>query len=149
MEHAIKSLSAKHPTGSLLLTNLWPVALGGGIGDFVANSAAWQRPGLIAVMSGAILQLLIALMRSLFAERKDTMNAMREMLREQRVAMQGRDAVSRRTRHELANRAHVAELENHLLKNGMLPEQLPRIKPLYDLDAEDKAEEGAMHITEV
>jgi hypothetical protein len=131
--------------GGVFLSNLWPVAFGAGIGDVVATSAEWTRPGLIAVMSGAIVQLFIHFMRNSFAERKDTMNALKDLLREQRLAAQQVDRTARRVRHELANRANRAELKVALFEEGVPLEsvraRLERMKPLYDLDAEDKAEE--------
>ena len=137
--------------GGVFLSNAWPVVFGAGIGDVVATSAEWTRPGLIAVMSGAIVQLFIAFMRSSFAERRDTMNALKELLREQRLAAQQVDRTARRTRHELANRANRAELKAALLEEGVPLEsvraRLDRMPPLYNLDAEDKAEEELIHQT--
>jgi hypothetical protein len=137
--------------GGVFLSNLWPVVFGAGIGDVVATSAEWTRPGLIAVMSGAIVQLFIHFMRNSFAERKDTMNALKDLLREQRLAAQQVDRTARRVRHELANRANRAELKAALLEEGVPLEsvraRLDRMKPLYDLDAEDKAEEELIHQT--
>lgn len=138
--------------GGVFLSNLWPVIFGAGIGDVVATSAEWTRPGLIAVMSGAIVQLFIHFMRNSFAERKDTMNALKDLLREQRLAAQQVDRTARRVRHELANRANRAELKAALLEEGVPLEsvraRLDRTPPLYDLDAEDKAEEELIHQTE-
>lgn len=137
--------------GGVLLSNLWPVIFGAGIGDVVATSAEWTRPGLIAVMSGAIVQLFIHFMRNSFAERKDTMNALKDLLREQRLAAQQVDRTARRVRHELANRANRAELKAALLEEGLSLEsvraRLDRMPPLYNLDAEDKAEEELIHQT--
>ena len=137
--------------GGVFLSNLWPVVFGAGIGDVVATSAEWTRPGLIAVMSGAIVQLFIHFMRNSFAERKDTMNALKDLLREQRLAAQQVDRTARRVRHELANRANRAELKAALLEEGVPLEsvraRLDRMKPLYNLDAEDKAEEELIHQT--
>jgi hypothetical protein len=138
--------------GGVFLSNLWPVFFGAGIGDVVATSAEWTRPGLIAVMSGAIVQLFIHFMRNSFAERNDTMNALKDLLREQRLAAQQVDRTARRVRHELANRANRAELKATLLEEGVPLEsvraRLDRMKPLYDLDAEDKAEEELIQQTE-
>lgn len=140
------------PSGALFMSNAWPVALGALTGDVVATSAEWTRPGLIAVMTGALVQIFIAFMRSAFSERKDTMNALKDLLREQRLAAQQVDRTAKRVRHELANRANRAELKASLLEEGVplerVRDRLSRIPPLYDLDAEDKAEEGLIHLTE-
>lgn len=137
--------------GGVLLSNVWPVVFGASIGDVVATSAEWTRPGLIAVMSGAIVQLFIHFMRNSFAERKDTMNALKDLLREQRLAAQQVDRTARRVRHELANRANRAELKAALLEEGLplasVRARLDRMPPLYDLDAEDKAEEELIQQT--
>lgn len=142
----------RYPGGTILMSNVWPVALGALTGDVAATSAEWTRPGLIAVMSGALVQMFIAFMRNSFAERKDTMNALKDLLREQRLAAQQVDRTARRVRHELANRANRAELKASLLEEGVpldrVRERLSRIPPLYDLDAEDKAEEELIHLTE-
>src|ERR1700755_2504114 len=104
--------------GGVFLSNAWPVIFAAGIGDVVATSAEWTRPGLIAVMSGAIVPLFIYFMRNSFAERKDTMNALKDLLREQRLAAQQVDRTARRVRHELANRANRAELKAALFDEG-------------------------------
>lgn len=142
----------RYPGGGLLMSNAWPVALGALTGDVVATSAEWTRPGLIAVMTGALVQIFIAFMRSAFSERKDTMNALKDLLREQRLAAQQVDRTAKRVRHELANRANHAELKASLLEEGVpldrVRDRLTRMKPLYDLDAEDKADEDLIHLTE-
>jgi hypothetical protein len=55
-------------------------------------------------------------------------------------------------RHDLANRANRAELKASLLEEGVpldrVRDRLSRIPPLYDLDAEDKADEDLIHQTE-
>jgi hypothetical protein len=127
--------------GGTILANVWPVGLGALTGDVVAQSAQWARPGLIAILSGAVLQLLIALLRSLFTERRDVLATLRDMLREQREATLARDFAEKRVRHDLANRAHVAEMKLHLLAAGVPPNELPPVRPLYDISAEDQAEE--------
>lgn len=142
----------RFPNGVLFMSNAWPVVVGALTGDVVATSAEWTRPGLIAVMTGALVQIFIAFMRSAFSERKDTMNALKDLLREQRLAAQQVDRTARRVRHELANRANRAELKASLLEEGIplerVRDKLARIPPLYDLDAEDKAEEELIHLTE-
>lgn len=127
--------------GGTILANVWPVGLGAFTGDVVATSAQWTRPGIIAIATGAILQLLIALLRSLFTERRDVLATLRDMLREQREAQQARDFAEKRVRHDLANRAHIAEMKLHLLAAGVPAHELPPVKPLYDLESEDAAEE--------
>lgn len=138
--------------GGVFLSNLWPVVFGAGIGDVVATSAEWTRPGLIAVMSGALVQLFIHFMRNAFTERRDTMNALKDLLREQRLVAQQLDRTARRTRHELANRAQRAELKVVLYEEGLPPERvtekLKHIPPLYNLDAEDKADEELVQLTD-
>jgi hypothetical protein len=67
---------------------------------------------------------------------------MREMLKERDETQLIRQKEEQRMRHELANRAHVAEMRQALLDAGVPKEALPPIKPLYNLDAEDKAEEA-------
>jgi hypothetical protein len=142
----------RFPSGAIFMSNAWPVVLGALTGDVVATSAEWTRPGLIAVMSGALVQVFIHFMRNAFSERKDTMNALKDLLREQRLAAQQVDRTARRVRHELANRANRAELKASLLEEGVplerVRDRLARIPPLYDLDAEDKADEDLIHLTE-
>lgn len=126
---------------TLLTQNAWPVVLGALTGDAVATSAQWARPGLIAVMSGAILQLLIALLRNLFTERRDVLNTLRDMLKEQREAVHTVEVSARRIRHDMANRTHAAEMQLALLARGVPFDQLPHVKPLYDLEAEQVDED--------
>lgn len=132
-----KILSDKFPGLTLFFSNVWPVGLGAATGNAVAQSAEWRYPWLAAVLSGAVLQLLIALLRNLFTERRDVLAALRDMLREQRESQQNRELNERRVRHELANRAHVAELKLYMVASGTPFDKLPHVKPLYDLDAEE------------
>lgn len=135
-----------NPISSSVLTflsNVWPVGLGATTGQTVALAADWAHPWLIAVLSGAVVQLLIALLRSLFTERRDVLATLRDMLkaREETEFIKARE--EQRMRHELANRTHISEMRWAMLDSGVPYEEVKRknIKPIYDIDAEDTAED--------
>jgi hypothetical protein len=146
MPERYAALTAKYPLGSLLVGNAWPVGIGAAAGDVVASAADFRYPIIAAMLSGAVVQLLIALLRSLFSERRDVLATMREMLKERDESTLIRQKEEQRMRHELANRAHVAEMRQALLDVGVAREDLPPIKPLYNIDAEDRAEEARREV---
>jgi Zn-dependent protease with chaperone function len=128
-------------TLTVIFGNVWPVFFGAGVGETVANAGAWAHPGLTAVMSGAIVQLLIALLRSLFTERRDVMASMREMIKVRDEQEELRRAEDTRIRHELANQAHEAVWKVAILTPPPARlEDIPEIQPLYDIPAEEAAE---------
>lgn len=125
------------------LSNVWPVGLGATLGQGVALSAEWVHPWLIAVLSGAVVQLLIALLRNLFTERRDVLATLREMLKAMDESEMVRLHEEQRVRHELANRTYAAEMRFQMVEDGVPIEEVRKrpIRPIYDIDAEDRAEE--------
>lgn len=125
------------------LSNVWPVGLGATLGQSVALSADWAHPWLIAVLSGAVVQLLIALLRSLFTERRDVLATLRDMLKAKDETEMVKEHEQQRVRHDLANRTYIAEMRWQMVEDGVPVEEVMRrkIRPIYDIDAEDGAEE--------
>lgn len=143
---AIPEHLTQNPFVASLLTffsNVWPVGLGATLGQSVAVSADWAHPWMVAVLSGAVVQLLIALLRSLFTERRDVLATLRDMLKAKDETEMVKEHEQQRIRHELANRTFVAEMRWQMVEDGVPVEEVRRrpIRPIYNIDAEDKAEE--------
>lgn len=134
-------LLARWPAAALFFANVWPVGVGALSGEAITQAVDFRYPWVAAMLSGAALQLLIALLRSLFHERRDVMAAMREMMKAADESRMIREAEAQRIRHDLANRAHKAEIGLYLVHSGVPVDDLPEVRPLYDIDAEDRSEE--------
>jgi len=132
-----------HIAASKLFSHSWPITIGSGVAFLVTEAAAWTHPAVVAVLTGALVQVFIALMRNWFTERRELLSTLRDMLREQRQHVH--EMLLQREkeeRHSLANRASEAELKLHLLRAGVPWEELPSTPPLYrkpDQEGDDQA----------
>lgn len=114
-----------------LFHNVWPVGIGVTLGNSVSQAADWHNPWLTAALTGALVQVLIALLRSWFSERRDLLQTMKQMLGEQRQYLHDIISTEKRERHDMANRAQVAEFKLALVARGVPLDQLPTPVPLY------------------
>ncbi len=109
-----------------LFHNVWPVATGATFGEVIAEAEKWRYPWLAAIVTGALVQIMIALLRAWFTERRDLLNTMKAMLGEQRETYLTFINAEKEERHAVANRAHKAELKAHMLAAGVPVDELPR-----------------------
>ncbi len=114
-----------------LFHNVWPVGIGVAIGEFTAEAANWHSPWLAAIVTGAIVQIVIALMRAWFTERRDLMQTMTKLLDEQRMYWGDLVRAEKDERHQMANRAAKAEMRLFVLTHGVPANQIKEPPPLY------------------
>lgn len=115
--------------------NVWPVATGATFGQVIAQIENWRSPWLAAVVTGAVVQIAIALLRSWFAERRDLLQTMKAMLAEQRETYLAFIENEKKERHQMANRAAKAELRLHMKEAGVPANRIPaEPPPLYDVE---------------
>jgi hypothetical protein len=121
----------QHLAASKLFSHGWPVSIGSAVGFIVSEATTWTHPAIIAVLTGALVQVFIALMRNWFTERRELLTTLRDMLHEQRRYVHDMLQEEKDDRHQLANRANKAELQLKLIAAGVPFEDLPPIQPLY------------------
>lgn len=125
-----------------VLQQIWPVGTGATFGQIVAQTEQWRSPVLVAVITGALVQVLIFLLRSYFTERRDLLHTMREMLAEQRTYLHGLLNNEKQERHDMANRAAKAELKLSLLAAGVPLSRLIDPPDLYPERKEKKHDDS-------
>ncbi len=114
-----------------LFSHGWPVSIGAAFAFLVTEATPWTHPAVVAVLTGALVQVFIALMRNWFTERRELLATLRDMLQEQRRYVHGMLLEEQADRHALANRASQAEMKLNLLAAGVAWEDLPTMPPLY------------------
>ncbi len=114
-----------------VLHQIWPVATGATFGQIVAQAEQWRYPWVAAVVTGALVQVLIFLLRSWFSERRDLLQTMRAMLGEQREYLHGVINNEKQERHDMANRAAKAELKLRMVEAGVPLSKIRDADPLY------------------
>lgn len=112
-------------------SHVWPIPAGGAAGFLVIEATTWTHPAVVAVLTGALVQVFIALMRNWFTERRELLSTLRDMLHEQRQYVHSMLQQEQAERHALANRANKAEIELTLIKAGVPLDDLPDVTPLY------------------
>jgi hypothetical protein len=122
------------PTLTAVLHHVWPAVTGLAVGDVVANIEQWKSPTLAAVIAASILQLLIAVFRAYFTERREVIQAWKEMQSEQRASYLAFLESEKQERHAMANRVAKAEMRLLLLKSGVPPARMPEIPDIYEGD---------------
>jgi hypothetical protein len=133
MSAIVKSKFMSHPAATLLAVfhQLWPVGMGATLGQVVAQTEQWRYPWVAAIVTGALVQIAIALLRSWFNERRDLLQTMKAMLGEQRATYLTFIDSEKDERHRMANRAASAELKLHMVRAGVPVNRLPDPAPLY------------------
>jgi len=131
-----------HIATSKLFSHSWPITIGSGVAYLVTEFTAWTHPAVVAVLSGALVQVFIALMRNWFAERRELLSTMQDMLREQRQHVHDMLQSEKDERHSLANRASQAEMKIYLLSQGVPFDELPNIPPLYKKADQDGGDQS-------
>lgn len=126
-----------------LFSHGWPVAIGSAASFLVTEATVWTHPAVVAVLTGALVQVFIALMRNWFTERRELLTTLRDMLQEQRRYVHDMLREDQQHRHQLVNRAADAEMKLHLLSHGVPWDDLPNMPPLYDGPGEQAHESGA------
>ena len=116
---------------SKLFSHGWPISLGSAAAFIVSEATTWTHPAVIAVLTGALVQVFIALMRNWFTERRELLITLRDMLQEQRKYVHDMLQEDKDERHQLANRANRAELQMKLIEAGVPFSDLPPVTPLY------------------
>jgi|SRR5215831_4333556 len=134
-----KSMSLSFaPALTTLFHNVWPVGLGVSIGEVTAEAAQWHSPWLAAIVTGAVVQIVIALMRAWFTERRDLMQTMTKLLDEQRTYWGDLVRNEKEERHQMANRAAKAEMKLFVLTHGVPASQIKEPPALYP-EVEDQS----------
>lgn len=121
----------QHLAASKLLSHGWPISIGSAFAYIITEATPWTHPAVVAVLTGALVQVFIALMRNWFTERRELLTTLRDMLHEQRKYVHDMLLEDKEERHQLANRANRAELHLKLIGAGVRYEDLPPIPPLY------------------
>ena len=132
MQDTLRSLAAALPVYSV-------AAL---VGELVGRE---PQGWLLAILSGAIVQLIYLLVRNYFGERRDLLQEWKRMREDMRAYYQEQIANERnaklderRQKHELANRLHTAEMKLELIAQGLTLEEIEerlrrlRVVPIYD-----------------
>lgn len=132
MQDKLRSLAAALPVYSV-------AAL---VGELVGRE---PQGWLLAILSGAIVQLIYLLVRNYFGERRDLLQEWKRMREDMRAYYQEQIANERnaklderRQKHELANRLHTAEMKLELIAQGLTLEEIEerlrrlRVVPIYD-----------------
>ncbi len=132
MQDKLRSLAAALPVYSV-------AAL---VGELVGRE---PQGWLLAILSGAIVQLIYLLVRNYFGERRDLLQEWKRMREDMRAYYQEQIANERnaklderRQKHELANRLHTAEMKLKLIAQGLTLEEIEerlrrlRVVPIYD-----------------
>lgn len=132
MQDKLRSLAAALPVYSV-------AAL---VGELVGRE---PQGWLLAILSGAIVQLIYLLVRNYFGERRDLLQEWKRMREDMRAYYQEQIANERnaklderRQKHELANRLYTAEMKLELIAQGLTLEEIEerlrrlRVVPIYD-----------------
>jgi Mg2+/citrate symporter len=109
-----------------------PITLGTSTGAMALQVTTFQYPLLAYVLISAVIQLVIALMRSWFSERRELHETMKQQTtsiadgyKELFQQIETQRAEDKRQRHAMANALSALSVERALLRHGVSPDKVP------------------------